>query len=469
MAHQVLISYSSEDKLQADAICNRLESQGIRCWIAPRDVQGGTEYADSIVQAIEAAEVMVLVYSKSADESKQVRREVERAVSEGTKIMPVRIEEAEMSKSFEYYVGSIHWLDAITPPFEEHIDRLAKDLKALLDVETSGGKDAPADGATPPSPPDTPPTPDPTPAPTPAPPVVVDGAPPKKRTALFGGAAALVAVLAAAAIYYFNASIVVQNVAGQSEFAALEILQDQGFEVVTELASSEDRASGVAIETDPQAGDKARRGNQVRLFVSGMVTFPQVVGSTEADARAALGRLSVGDHTFSLDDQLTVSTEPGGQTAGQVLQSTPAAGQTFLLTGPVTLTVSGEKVSVPNVVAQSAAEAQQAIESALLGAVIVQDWEAGATVGSVLRTEPAAGAEADRGSEVSLYVAGSGGWVYANIPGLQVGQVFSMPQGLNMRAAANSGARALGVAARGAEVRVLAPPTGDGWVKIVIN
>ncbi len=132
MAHEVLISYSRHDKLQADAICNRLESQGIRCWIAPRDVPAGTEYADSIVNAIENAQVLLLVYSSNADQSKQVKREVERAVSEGIKILPVRIEDAEMSKSFEYYVGSIHWLDAITPPLEAHIDRLARDLKALL-------------------------------------------------------------------------------------------------------------------------------------------------------------------------------------------------------------------------------------------------------------------------------------------------------------------------------------------------
>lgn len=132
MAHEVLISYSQHDKLQADAICNRLESKGIRCWIAPRDVPVGTEYADSIVQALEASQVLLLVYSAHADQSKQVKREVERAVSAGITIMPVRIDDVKMSKSFEYYVGSIHWLDAITPPLESHIDKLADDLQALL-------------------------------------------------------------------------------------------------------------------------------------------------------------------------------------------------------------------------------------------------------------------------------------------------------------------------------------------------
>jgi hypothetical protein len=176
MSHEVLISYSRHDKLQADAICNRLEAKGIRCWIAPRDVPVGTEYADSIVQAIESSQVLLLVFSANADQSKQVKREVERAVSAGIKIMPVRIEDTAMSKSFEYYVGSIHWLDAITPPLESHIDRLVHDLQALLPndresqladsatisepvADDTGAKEPPASTAPQPPPSSRPPSP----------------------------------------------------------------------------------------------------------------------------------------------------------------------------------------------------------------------------------------------------------------------------------------------------------------------
>ena len=34
MAHDVFISYSTKDKVIADAICANLENRGIRCWIA---------------------------------------------------------------------------------------------------------------------------------------------------------------------------------------------------------------------------------------------------------------------------------------------------------------------------------------------------------------------------------------------------------------------------------------------------
>jgi len=47
------VSHSSKDKLVANAICARLENQGIRCWIAPRDVDPGRDYSDQIAEALE--------------------------------------------------------------------------------------------------------------------------------------------------------------------------------------------------------------------------------------------------------------------------------------------------------------------------------------------------------------------------------------------------------------------------------
>ena len=62
MAHDILISYSSKDKPTADAVCAVLESTGIRCWIAPRNVSAGQNHGESIVGAIKGARVMVLVF-----------------------------------------------------------------------------------------------------------------------------------------------------------------------------------------------------------------------------------------------------------------------------------------------------------------------------------------------------------------------------------------------------------------------
>src|ERR1035441_5647822 len=61
--HEVFISYSNKDKNVADAICATLEALPLRCWIAPRDVTAGHSWGSSIIEAIEEAKVMVLVYS----------------------------------------------------------------------------------------------------------------------------------------------------------------------------------------------------------------------------------------------------------------------------------------------------------------------------------------------------------------------------------------------------------------------
>ena len=132
MAHDVFLSYSSQDKPIADAVCGTLEGKRIRCWIAPRDVLPGLPYGEAIVEAIEASRVMVLVFSSNSNTSPQVMREVERAVSKGIPILPLRIEQVLPSKSLEHFISSLHWLDALTPPLEKHLRSLAETVHLLL-------------------------------------------------------------------------------------------------------------------------------------------------------------------------------------------------------------------------------------------------------------------------------------------------------------------------------------------------
>lgn len=48
---EVFVSYASQDVAVANAVLGNLERQGIKCWIAPRDVKPGAQYADAIVRA----------------------------------------------------------------------------------------------------------------------------------------------------------------------------------------------------------------------------------------------------------------------------------------------------------------------------------------------------------------------------------------------------------------------------------
>jgi hypothetical protein len=134
MPHDVFVSYASGDKVVADAACAMLETKRLRCWIAPRDVLPGMNYGEAIVGAIRGSRVIVLIFSSRANASQQVMREVERAVHHGVPIIPFRIEDTSPSQALEYYISAPHWLDAMTPPMERHLDRLCTTVAALLKV-----------------------------------------------------------------------------------------------------------------------------------------------------------------------------------------------------------------------------------------------------------------------------------------------------------------------------------------------
>ena len=126
--YSAFISYASADKAKAEEICAYLEARGLRCWIAPRDVRAGREYANEIIEAIERAPALLLVLSAAANQSKFVRREVERAVTKGDPVISVRIENVMPSTALELFVSATHWIDAWSGDFAAHMDRLVRDL-----------------------------------------------------------------------------------------------------------------------------------------------------------------------------------------------------------------------------------------------------------------------------------------------------------------------------------------------------
>jgi len=135
MAHDVFISHSSKDKPVADAVCATFEANGIRCWVAPRDVPPGSNWGAAIVEAIQASRVMVLIFSGHANTSGQIAREVELAASQGVTIVPIRLEDVAPARSLQFFLSNIHWLDALTPPLERRLHEIAAKIKIILQHE----------------------------------------------------------------------------------------------------------------------------------------------------------------------------------------------------------------------------------------------------------------------------------------------------------------------------------------------
>ncbi len=91
MRRDVFVSHSSRDVDLANEVLSLLEKEGLRCWIAPRDVPAGADYGEAIIDAIEETSALVLLMSRASNESRQVQVEVERAFSKGRPVFPVRI------------------------------------------------------------------------------------------------------------------------------------------------------------------------------------------------------------------------------------------------------------------------------------------------------------------------------------------------------------------------------------------
>jgi hypothetical protein len=106
MARDVFISYSKSDSEVAHQICEALESRGLRCWIAPRDIPAGQTWASAIVGGIEQSQVVLVVISVSANGSRQMPREVEIADSKHRGVLPVRVENVALLKDLEYFLSN---------------------------------------------------------------------------------------------------------------------------------------------------------------------------------------------------------------------------------------------------------------------------------------------------------------------------------------------------------------------------
>ncbi len=102
---KVFISYGSKNRKVAEGLCAHLESHGIPCWMAPRDISSGV-YAGEITRAIKAADVFVVICSKETRESDHVKNEVNLAVNNTGLILPYCLDDTPFDDDLEYYLSS---------------------------------------------------------------------------------------------------------------------------------------------------------------------------------------------------------------------------------------------------------------------------------------------------------------------------------------------------------------------------
>lgn len=122
---RVFVSHSSKDASLAAEVCSHIENSGHSCFLAPRDIRSGYEYAEEIINGIDDSDVILLLLSQAANDSPHVLREIERAVSKKKSIIVYRLEEVKLSKSMEYFLMTHQWLNSDgSSNFDDIIQRI---------------------------------------------------------------------------------------------------------------------------------------------------------------------------------------------------------------------------------------------------------------------------------------------------------------------------------------------------------
>ena len=188
------------------------------------------------------------------------------------------------------------------------------------------------------------------------------------------------------------------NVIGLSINDARALLDAKGLrtgKVTLAYDNSGKYAAGEVMSQDPQPDILLSKGQSVDLTESQgiqQVAVPQLVNLPQADAKRALvaAHLKVGQ----------IIPQNSNQPAGQVLATSPAAGQQVPINSAVSLTVSTGNVAVPKVVGLTVDQAVQALQQAGFQVLLNPDTSPGNA--HVVSQDPAPGAFAKYGSPVRL-------------------------------------------------------------------
>lgn len=123
----LFISYHTDSsKYVVEKIVPMLESKGISCWYAPRDCDNA--WAEVILQAIDSASMFLVIINEQSMNSEHVKNEINAAFSRYSKnqlsILIFKIDTSKLNATTEYYLGRIHMVNGVEPPFEDRLSEL---------------------------------------------------------------------------------------------------------------------------------------------------------------------------------------------------------------------------------------------------------------------------------------------------------------------------------------------------------
>ena len=198
-----------------------------------------------------------------------------------------------------------------------------------------------------------------------------------------------------------NEPVAVPNVIGLKEEAAVNLIQQAGFEPDVQRAANADVEKGRVFDQNPNPGNRIQKGDRVTLLVSTgapKTSVPDVTGMNYGDAVQALN-----DANLNASKNEVFSPKP----VGQVVDQDPAAGENVVEGTEVVLDVSKgtKQVEVPNVVGMPEADARATLDQAGFEVTSTSAPSDTTPEGNVSDQNPDGGSQAAKGSTVSITVS----------------------------------------------------------------
>lgn len=135
----IFISYSSRDENEVQELLQLLQKEKISYWKAPEMIPIGSNYAKEIPNMIGTCAAFMLVISNNSMDSIWVEKELDFAINRRKVIVPVAIEDCQLSDMFTFYLNNVQ-----TIYYNEGIDRarsrLLERLKGIVGVSADHDK-----------------------------------------------------------------------------------------------------------------------------------------------------------------------------------------------------------------------------------------------------------------------------------------------------------------------------------------
>lgn len=201
-----------------------------------------------------------------------------------------------------------------------------------------------------------------------------------------------------------SANIEVPQLVGETQAVANEMCEKKNLVMKVVSQKQSDKPVGTVLEQSIKAGEKVKKQTVIEVVIcSGAeeVEVPYVSGNTQDEAWKILKDKGFTDYEV----QMEYSDEYDN---GEVIKTTPAAGETTTVDTKIVLVVSkgAEKAEVPNLVGKTVSEAQKALSNkGLTDGGSTEEYSNTVAEGKIISQNVKAGKKVDGGTSVSYVVS----------------------------------------------------------------